>query len=191
MTAKPYSTALRARNGTVVAVRYVQPYDREKLQNYFRSLSARSRYDRFFGARSELPQPELDRFVHPGLNNQYSLILTAIIDGFERVIGEARYAIHPEASRVELAMSILDHWQGQGIGKALLINLEYRAAAHGAERIYGDTLRTNDRLIGMAYKFGYAPTPVPDDWRLMRFEKHVHPNPINALRPTICPRNDH
>ena len=38
-----------------MTVRFVEPRDAEALQDYFRSLSTRSRYNRFLGAISELP----------------------------------------------------------------------------------------------------------------------------------------
>ena len=40
---RQYSDVLRARNGEVVTVRFVEPGDAEALQNYFRSLTTRSR----------------------------------------------------------------------------------------------------------------------------------------------------
>ena len=52
---RQYSDVLRARGGNAVTVRFVEPRDAEPLQNYFRSLTTRSRYNRFLGAASELP----------------------------------------------------------------------------------------------------------------------------------------
>ena len=61
---RQYSDVVRSRRGEAVTIRFVEPRDGEELQNYFRSLSARSRYNRFLGAMSELPEPVLDRFTH-------------------------------------------------------------------------------------------------------------------------------
>ena len=61
---KQYSDVLRAKNGSEIKVRFVEPRDREELQNYIRSLTAASRYNRFLGALSELPNTELERFIH-------------------------------------------------------------------------------------------------------------------------------
>jgi hypothetical protein len=55
----------------------------------------------------------------------------------------------------------------------LLRNLECRAAAFGAERVFGDTLRSNDVMLGLARKSGFAFAPTPNDWKLVRFEKHI------------------
>ena len=74
-------------------------------------------------------------------------------------------------------MSIDDRWQGHGIGKALLRNLECRAASFGADRLFGDTLRSNEAMIGLARKSGYAFMPTPGDWKLVRFEKHIDVEP--------------
>ena len=63
---RQHSDVLRLRDGGALAVRFVEPDDAEALQVYFRSLSVRSRYNRFLGAMSELPQRELDHFIHVG-----------------------------------------------------------------------------------------------------------------------------
>ncbi len=168
-----YSDVLRARSGNPVTVRFVEPRDAEELQNYFRSLSTRSRYNRFLGGISELPRSVLDDFMHVGERDRFSIVATMKIDGFETVVGEARYAFHADSESVEFGLSIDDRWQGQGIGKALLGNLECRAAAFGAERLFGDTLRSNEAMMGLARKSGYAFAANTDDWKLVRFEKHI------------------
>jgi RimJ/RimL family protein N-acetyltransferase len=170
---KQYSDVLRTRKGEQVMLRFVEPGDAEELQNYFRSLSAHSRYNRFLGAMSELPRNVLDHFIHVGERDEFSVIATMKIDGFDSVIGEARYALDAESDSVEFGISINDRWQGQGIGAALLKNMECRAAAFGAERLFGDTLRSNEVMLKLARKSGYAIAPNPDDWKLVRFEKHI------------------
>jgi GNAT superfamily N-acetyltransferase len=170
---RQYSDVLRSRSGAAVTVRFVEPRDAEELQNYFRSLTTRSRYNRFLGAMSELSKAELERFIHVGEAEQFSVVATMKIDGFEIIVGEARYAFHADTASIEFGLSIDDRWQGQGIGRALLKNLECRAAAFGAERLFGDTLRSNDSMIALARKSGYAFSASPGDWKLVRFEKHL------------------
>ena len=172
---RQYSDVLRSRSGSPVTVRFAEPRDAEELQEYFRSLSTRSRYNRFLGARSELSRIELDHFVHVGEADSFSVVATMMIDGFETIVGEARYAF--ATGSFEFGLSIDDRWQGHGIGSALLKNLECRAAAFGAERLFGDTLRSNEVMIALAGKSGYAFTHNPDDWKLVRFEKHIDVEP--------------
>jgi len=174
---KQYSDVLRSRSGAPLTVRFVEPRDAEELQNYFRSLTTRSRYNRFLGAMSELPKNLLDNFIHVGEAEQFTVVATMMVDGFETIVGEARYAFYADSSSIEFGLSIDDRWQGQGIGKALLKNIECRAASFGAERLFADTLRSNDAMISLARKSGYAFTNSPGDWKLVRFEKHLDGEP--------------
>ena len=170
---RQHSDVLRLRSGKSLMVRFVEPDDAEALQAYFRSLTTRSRYNRFLGALSELPRSVLEHFTHAGVDNQFGVIATMTIDGHETIVGEARYAFDAGTERFEFGLSIDDRWQGQGIGSALLANLQCRAAAFGSTRMFGDTLRSNEVMIALARKSGFDFTRNPDDWKLVRFEKHI------------------
>jgi GNAT superfamily N-acetyltransferase len=170
---RQHSDILRLRSGKSLTLRFVEPDDAGALQDYFRSLSVRSRYNRFLGAMSELPRTELDHFIHVGEADRFSVVATMMIDGFETIVGEARYGFEADTASFEFGLSIDDRWQGQGIGAAMMKNLECRAAALGATRLFGDTLRSNDVMIGLARKSDFAFMPSPGDWKLVRFEKHI------------------
>jgi RimJ/RimL family protein N-acetyltransferase len=172
-----HSDTLRLRSGKSLTLRFVEPDDAEALQGYFRSLTTRSRYNRFLVAISELPHNELDRFIHAGEDDRFSVIATMLVDGQETIVGEARYAFNTDTEAFEFGLSIDDRWQRQGVGSALLANMQCRAAAFGAIRLFGDTLRSNDAMIALARKSGFALTRHPDDWKLVRFEKHIDTTP--------------
>src|SRR6202011_5088975 len=163
---RQHSDILRLRSGKTLAVRFVEPDDAEALQGYFRSPSVRSRYNRFLGAMSELPRTELDHFIHVGERDRFSVIAVMVVDGIETIVGEARYGFEADTANFEFGVSIDDRWQGQGIGSALLRNLECRAAAFGAKRMFGDTLRSNDAMMGLARKSGFTFLRHPEDWKL-------------------------
>jgi len=170
---KQYSDALRTRQGEAINVRFVEPRDTEELQHYFRSLTTRSRYNRFFGAISELPKGLLSEFLDVGARERFTVVATKMVDGFETIVAEARYALHVETSTLEFGLSVDDRWQGHGIATALMKNLECRAAALGAEHMFGDTLRSNETMISLARKSGFAFVNHPDDWKLVRFDKEI------------------
>ena len=170
---RQHQDILRLGSGEALAVRFVEPRDAEALQHYFRSLTVRSRYNRFLGAMSELPPTELDHFIHAGERDRFSVIAVMTIDVVETIVGEARYGFQADTASFEFGVSIDDRWQGHGIGTALLRNLECRAAAFGARRLFGDTLRSNDVMIGLARKLDFSFAPSPGDWKLVRFEKHI------------------
>jgi len=168
-----YSDTLHARSGEAVTVRFVEPRDAEELQNYYRSLSTRSRYNRFHGAMAELPKSVLDQFTHIGRGDAFTAVATVEVDGFATIIGEVRYVFHAEDLSIEFGVSIDDRWQGHGIGAALLKNLECRAASLGAASLFGDTLRSNSAMIALGRKSGFAFRNHPEDWKLVRFEKEI------------------
>ncbi len=170
---KQYSDVLRTRDGTALNVRFVEPRDTDELQHYFRFLSTRSRYNRFFGAISELPKGLLHDFLEVGERDRFTVVATIKVDGFETIVAEARYALHPETATLEFGLSVGDRWQGHGIATALMKNLECRAAALGAEHMFGDTLRSNEAMVSLARKSGFAFVNHPDDWKLVRFDKEI------------------
>ena len=170
---KQYSDTLRTRHGEVLNVRFVEPRDTDELQHYFRSLSTRSRYNRFFGAISELPKGLLHDFLEVGARDRFTVVATMTVDGFETIVAEARYALHADTATLEFGLSVGDRWQGHGIATALMANLECRAAALGAERMFGETLRSNETMVSLARKSGFAFVNHPDDWKLVRFDKEI------------------
>lgn len=174
---KQYSDALRTRQGETLNLRFAERHDTDELQHYFRSLSTRSRYNRFFGAIRELPKGLLSEFLDIGARDRFTVVATMMVDGFETIVAEARYAFHAETSALEFGLSVDDRWQGHGIATALMRNLECRAAALGAEHMFGDTLRSNETMISLARNSGFAFVNHPDDWKLVRFDKEINVAP--------------
>jgi GNAT superfamily N-acetyltransferase len=166
-----------AKDGNSVSIRLADPRDREKLQAYFHSLSVRARYNRFLGAMARVPEPLLEYFIQAARPDRLTMLATVMRDGCETVVGEACYAFDANTTQVEGALSVHDRWQNRGLGRVLLTQLELRAAASGARRLFGDTLRSNEPMIGLARACGYAVTGTPADWRLMRFEKEARIGP--------------
>ncbi|MDB5620802.1 GNAT family N-acetyltransferase [Tardiphaga sp.] len=168
-----YSDALLTRSGAVVTVRFAGAADAEALQGYFRDLSQASRYRRLMGAARELPVGQLDVFTHLRDDGRFTVLATMTIDGHERIVGEARYAFDEATSHFEFGLSVANQWQGHGLGMALLSNLQCRAAALGAETLFGDTLPFNDAMLGLARRAGFTFAPTPGDWKQIRLEKRI------------------
>lgn len=169
-----YTDILRLKSGRPLTVRFIERRDADALMSYFRALSRQARYNRLMGAVSELPPSELDKTLHVGEGSRFAVIAELKIDGADTIVGEARYSYDIETRNTEFGLSIGDEWQGQGIGSAILSNLECRAAALGSLRLFGETFRNNEQMIGLARKAGYAFAPAPSDWRQVRFEKPLY-----------------
>lgn len=167
---RQYADVLRLRSGASITVRFVAPGDIEGLRAYFGALSADTNYSRFLGAAREVPAADFERMLHPGAGNHFAVIAES---GAGAIIGEARYVFDAVSRTVEVALSVADDWHGVGAGSALLSNLECRAAALGADTIFGDGLSTNLNMRRLAKKRGYRFSHAPGDWTLVRFTKDI------------------
>jgi RimJ/RimL family protein N-acetyltransferase len=170
---RSYADTLRLASGRTLTVRFVEPEDAERLQAYFRSLARPSHYNRFLAAVQELPRSELERILKIGEERRFAVIAELNVDGRPALVGEARYAFDRTMRTVEFGMSISDAWHRLGIGRALMANLECRTAAFGAERMFGEALRSNEPMIALARKMGFSFKNASDDWRLLHFEKQI------------------
>jgi GNAT superfamily N-acetyltransferase len=162
-----------------LVLRPVRSGDGEALQNYVRGLSPQSRYNRFLGAASELPASELARALAANGHDTLTLLVISKAAARETVVGEARVALSCAERAGEFGMSIADDMRHLGAGSALLQEIERKAAADGIEFLIGDTLRTNDAMIGLALGRGFR-LEAGLEPRLVRIRKRLD-NPAPDL----------
>ena len=146
--------------------------DGDALQSYVRGLSKQSRYNRFLGAANELPASELARALGANGRDTLTLLLTLTAEYRETVVGEARVALSCAERAGEFSMSIADDWRRLGVGSTLLEEIERKAAADGIERLFGDTLRTNEGMIAFAREHGFSLAAGLEP-RLVRIQKRL------------------
>ena len=114
------------RDGSAVLIRQVQSADTPLLADGFARLSAQSRHLRFLTIKKELSPAELRYFTDVDHHDHEALGALDHADG--RGVGIARYirdAQDPHAA--EIAITIVDDWQGRGLGTELLAQLSDRA----------------------------------------------------------------
>jgi len=163
--------AVRLPDGARATVRPACPSDAGRIQDYVRSLSLPSRYDRFLAAMNELSPAELAR-IGASDDRHGTLIAETKIGGARIMIGEARYALGSDGKAGEIALSVADAWHGRGLGTLLMDYLECRARSLGVATLVGDVLRSNTAMRKLARKAGFG-TGVPDDARLVRIVKDI------------------
>ena len=159
----------------LVLIRPIRPQDAGTLQAYLRRLAPESRRNRFLGALNELSPRELARFA--GMDHQGAVALLAFTGPDEVMIGEAIAAITPGSTRGEIALSVLDPWQRRGLGLLLIQAIECRARAFGARHLFGEVLRTNTAMKGLARKACFAIASPFTDARLVEIVKDLSRTP--------------
>lgn len=114
----------------------------------FAGLSERSRYLRFHG-----PTPRLTGAVRRELldvdgRSRVGLVAEVPAGRGTRVVGIARL-VAVAADRAELAVAVVDAWQGRGVGRRLLTALGELARELGYRELHGVALRENAHVVGL------------------------------------------
>jgi GNAT superfamily N-acetyltransferase len=131
--------------GGEVFVRPVEPHDREGLRDAFERLGKRSRYQRFLVPKRSLTAGELSYLTDVDHVDHEAVVAIDAATG--QGVGVARYIRDPGRPDVaEAAVTVVDDWQGRGLGKLLLDRLVARAEANGVTRFSANLLVTNDAV---------------------------------------------
>lgn len=173
---------VRLAGGQRVVIRPVLPQDEGLTAAFFGNLPAPARYDRFMSPMRHLPPELVKRFTNIDYAHHLALVAELFEDGRETVVAEARYVRRADASVAEFAVSVADQWQGQGLASRLLSTLLCRASTAGVQRMVGETLATNDKMLHLARKAGFTITRSPDAHGVMLLDKTVEP----AAQGTPC-----
>jgi GNAT superfamily N-acetyltransferase len=184
----PPSRAFMLPSRELVLVRPIRPQDAGTLQAYLRRLTPESRRNRFLGALSELSPRELARLAD--MDRPGAVALLAFTGPDAVMIGEAIAVIAPGSPRGEIALSVTDRWQRRGLGLLLMQAIECRARAFGARHLFGEVLRTNTAMKGLARKAGFSIASPFTDARLIEIVKDLSrtpPGPLCNEQLTVLP----
>ncbi|HEX7268439.1 MAG TPA: GNAT family N-acetyltransferase [Streptosporangiaceae bacterium] len=136
------------RDGSKVLIRQVQPADAPLLAAGFARLSDKSRRMRFLARKDQLSAAELRYFTDVDHHDHEAL--GALDQAGGRGVGVARYvrdAEDPHAA--EIAVTIVDDWQGRGLGTELVTRLCGRARAEGIHRFTALVADDNKAMAGL------------------------------------------
>jgi len=141
------------RDGSKALIRPVRSADAQLLAEGFERLSARSRRMRFLSIKKQLSRTELRYLTDIDHHDHEALGALSLGDG--RGVGVIRYirdAHDPAAA--EIALTIVDEWQGRGLGTELLARLTSRARAEGVLRFTALVAEDNAAMISLLQRAG-------------------------------------
>jgi GNAT superfamily N-acetyltransferase len=147
------------RDGTAVRLRQGHHSDRELLLRGFERLSAEGRYRRFLAATPELTDDMVRYLTEVDHHNHEAIVATEERNG--EGVGVARYVRNPQQpDTAEVAVTVIDEWQGRGLGTLLLEVLGGRARAEGIKRFTAMMLASNQQMMEVLE--GLGPVEVVD-----------------------------
>jgi GNAT superfamily N-acetyltransferase len=135
------------RDGARVTLRPIAPEDKPLIAASFERLSEESRYRRFFTSKKELSAAELDYLVDVDHSDHEAIIAVDQLSG--EAVGVARYVrSNDDAEVADVAVTVIDDWQGRGLARVLLTRLSYRARREGVRRFSVLVLGENREASG-------------------------------------------
>ena len=154
---RQFSQASALRDGTPVTIRVMRPDDRERIVRAFSQLDANTIYTRFFGFRKEIPASTLDRIADIDFDHLAGVVVTVGSGESETVIGGASYVANTAddgAKAAEVAFTIEEDYQRQGLAGQLMTVLTTLARRHGIARFEADVLSGNTGALTVFQRSG-------------------------------------
>jgi acetyltransferase len=185
------SAVARTEAGTVwqlpgaraVRVRPVQPLDAAGEQAFFSGLSLDSRHLRFHFGLRELSPRLLAQFTEldPDWHRAW---VAETLEPLPRIVADARFVrLRDRPDQAEFAIAVADDWQGRSLGRRLIGLLMHEARTQGLDRLFGDVLVENHRMLALLRDLGAEHHGHADGPQLVRSVLR-----LQASRPEADPR---
>ena len=152
-----FSQPIMLRGGTAATIRVMRPDDRERIVAAFGKLESSTIYTRFFSHRKEIPASTLDRIAAIDFVKLAGIVATLGAGADETVIASASYVAIPTsdgAKAAEVAFTVEEDYQGQGLARQLLSALATLARRHGIVRLEAEVLATNAAMLAVFQRSG-------------------------------------
>ena len=161
---RDHARSARLPDGTRVFLRALRDADLRHAQEYFNGLSDESRYLRFMTPTPNLT-PETLALVVAAIHEARAGITVATVDHGqdELLIGGARIVPVDRPATCEFALSIVDEWQGRGLGTILMREAVRLGRQLGYHRIEGTVLTINTKMLKVAQRLKFHLHVDPQD----------------------------
>lgn len=130
-------------------IRPIKPEDKDGLRKGLAMLSSESKRQRFFSSRKDFTEKELAFFTEVDQHNHIAFVALSRDEKGPQPAGSVRCIrdlLHGRPDFAELAITIVDCFQGMGLGKALLDELARKALQENIHFLYGDFHASNIKI---------------------------------------------
>jgi RimJ/RimL family protein N-acetyltransferase len=148
-----YRATETLRDGRRLEIRALQRGDRSALEAAVGRMSDESIYRRFFAPKRHFSDREVEFFTNVDFVSHVALVAVLEEGGDKLIVGGARYVV-TEPGAAEVAFSVDDAHQGQGIGGLLMRHLATIARQSGLKRLIAEVLSSNAAMLKVFEKSG-------------------------------------
>ena len=152
-----YSAVETLRDGRQVEIRAFKPNDRADLEAAVGRTSTQSLYRRFFTVKRSFSDREREFFLNIDFVGHVALMAWVAEAGRKVIAGGGRYVV-VEPGKAEVAFIVIDQYQGQGIGAALMRHLVTIARVAGLQELIAEVLPENKPMLKVFEKSGVPMT---------------------------------
>ena len=146
MEVAEYEVAETLRDGRPFKIRALRPDDRDGLLAAVGQTSAQSLYRRFFSPRRGFTEEQIAYFVNVDFVAHVALVAALKENNRHVIIGGGRYIV-VQPGKAEVAFVVVDRYQGQGVGAALMRHLTTIARDAGLEELIAEVLADNISML--------------------------------------------
>ena len=140
----------------LIKIRPICKEDASGFETFFKELTPRSIYLRFFSFLRQLPPQMLERFTEIDYDREIALIALLQKDLSEKMVGDARVINTPPGDSAEFSILVSDALQGKGIGACLLRHCFAIARQRGFKHIHGAVLAENRQMLALGRKLRFT-----------------------------------
>ena len=158
----PYSTGTLT-DGREVVIRPMNPGDADAERAFITALSPRARRLRFQEQFVAPDEALVNRLVDVDHLNDEAFVALDGDSATASIVGVSRYAVGSDPLACEIAVTVLDDWQGHGLGTLLMQRLIDAARGRGILRMISLDFAENSEMTHLAHHLGFVTTPDPDD----------------------------
>jgi RimJ/RimL family protein N-acetyltransferase len=148
-----YSAVELLRDGRSIEIRALRPDDEAQMLAAISRTSPLSRHRRFFGARKDFSESEKAFFLNVNFTDHVALVAAIAKSGHTDIVGGARYVV-VKPGIAEIALMVIDEFQGQGVGTALMRHLVFLAGKASLKQLVADVLPGNTAMLNVFQKSG-------------------------------------
>jgi len=156
--------------GRELVLRPIRPEDEPQHAAFVERLQPLDMRMRFFYSRRQIGHTEMARLTQIDYEREMAFIATASgPDGLEETLGVARAVADPNNEEAEFAITVRSDLKGGGLGELLMRKLIRHFQSRGTQRMVGEVLKENERMLELAQHLGFEVDPThqePDPTRV-------------------------